>query len=153
MASRLAIYLSSGALLMMWIAPPEGIYRYGLIVAWIMVVAYVDAWTRAFRKASPERENVVQIPGHRRGAHRNLMPLQGLRERKTMALVYSTHSPSEAEELAALLRGEGMRPVVISSHVSDRPRARYEVRLPPREAERAQAMIKWFGTKAGKHPN
>jgi len=153
MASRLAIYLVSGALLMMWIAPPESLYRYGLIVAWIMVAAYVDAWTRGWRKSPPERGNVVQMPGHRRAVHRPGGTLQALRERRSMALVFGAHSQAEAEELAGLLRGEGLHPVVVTSQIPDSSRIRFQIRLPPREAERAQAMIKWFRLKAGKHPN
>jgi hypothetical protein len=153
MASRLAIYLVSGALLMMWIAPPEGLYRYGLIVAWIMVVAYVDAWTRGWRKSTPERGNVVQMPGHRRTAHRPGGTLQALRERRSMALVFGALSQAEADELAGLLRAEGMHPVVVTSQFPGGSRTRFEIRLPPRETERAQAMIKWFKLKAGKHPN
>jgi hypothetical protein len=153
MASRLAIFLVSGALLMIWIAPPEGIYRYALIVAWIMASAYVDAWTRGWRKALPVRGNVVQMPGHRRAPHRAGGTLQTLRERRSMALVFGTYSQAEADELAVLLRGESMHPVVVTSQLPDRPRAHFEIRLPPREAERAQAMIKWFKLRAGKHPN
>ena len=153
MASRLAIYLVSGALLMMWIAPPEGLYRYGLIVAWIMVAAYVDAWTRGWRASPPERGNVVPMPGHRRAGHRPGGTLQALRERRSMALVFGTHSQTEADELAGLLRGEGLHPVVVTSQLPESPRTRFEILLPPREGERDQAMIKWFKLKAGKHPN
>jgi hypothetical protein len=47
-----------------------------------------------------------------------------------------------------------LRPVLVTAQSSDRPhRVRYEIRLAHHEAERAQALVKWFKLRAGKHPN
>jgi hypothetical protein len=154
MATRLLIYLVSGALLVMWIAPPEGLYRYGLIVALIIVAAYVDTWTRARRSTKPDRSNVVSLLGYRKHHHRQTPAQQALRERRSMTPVFASHSQAEAEELAQLLRGEGLRPVLVTAQSSDRPhRIRFEIRLAQPESERAQALVKWFKLRAGKHPN
>ena len=153
MATRLLIYLVSGALLVMWIAPPEGLYRYGLIIALIIVAAYVDAWTRVGRKSSPDRSNVVSLLGYRKHHHRQGTAQQA-RERRSMTPVFSSQSQAEADELVQLLRGEGLRPVLVTAQSSERSfRIRYEIRLVHHEVERAQALVKWFKLRAGKHPN
>jgi len=152
MATRLLLYLFSGALLIMWIAPPEGLSRYALIIALIIVGAYIDAWTLG-RHAEPDRTNVVSLLGYRKH-HRQASSSLQARERRTMTPVFASHSQIEADELAQLLRGEGLRPVLVTAHTSDRPhRIRFEIRLAHHEAERAQALVKWFRLKAEKHPN
>jgi hypothetical protein len=154
MATRLLIFLVSGALLVMWIAPPEGLYRYALIVALIIVAAYVDAWSRGGRKAKPHRANVVSLLGYRKHHARPHAGPPGARERRAMTPVFSSHIQVEADELGQLLRGEGLRPVLVTAQSSDRShRIRYEIRLTHPEAERAQALVKWFKLQAGKHPN
>lgn len=154
MATRLAIYLVSGALLVMWVAPPEGLYRYALIVALIIVAAYLDAWSRGGRKSKPDRSNVVSLLGYRKHHPRPHPGPAGARERRTMSPVFASYHQAESDELMQLLRGEGLRPVLVTAHAPDRSnRIRYEIRLAHHEAERAQALVKWFKLRAGKHPN
>lgn len=152
MATRLVLYLFSGALFITWIAPPEGLSRYALIVALIIIGAYADAWSRGGREAAPDRANVVPMLGYRKH-HRASSTFQA-RERRSMAPVFSSHSQTEADELVHLLREEGLRPVLVTAHTSDRPhRIRFEIRLTHHEAERSQALVKWFRLKAERHPN
>lgn len=154
MATRLIIYLVSGALLAMWIAPPEGLFRYALIAALIIVAAYVDAWSRGWRKSMPDRTNVVSLLGHRKHHHRQSSAQQAARERRSLTPVFASHSQAEADKLVQLLRGEGLRAVLVTTQSSDRShRNRFEIRLAHHEAERAQALVKWFKLRAGKHPN
>lgn len=155
MATRLFLFLFSGSLLISWIAPPDGLSRYALIIAFIIVGAYVDAWTRGGRQSGEEedRPNVVSLAGYRKHHRQTAFSAHG-RERRSMAPVFASHVQSEADELAKLLRVEGLHPVLVTAQTTEKPhRTRYEIRLAHHESERGQALVKWFRLKAEKHPN
>ncbi len=154
MATRLLTYLVGGALVIMWIAPEDGIFRYALIIALIVVGAYVDAWTRGWRKSAVGKTNVVSLLGYRKNHPRAPAQQGGFRERRSMALAFATTEQGEAEELIKLLRGEGMRPVLVTAKTADgQHRVRFEIRLAHQEAEQAKSLINWFKLKQGKTPN
>ena len=146
-------YLVAGALLAMWIDPPPGIMRYGLIVAIIVGAAFLDAQFRGRRRGGAVSAKVVSLFGRRSGAAQSSKQ-SGTRESRGMQLVFASPARSEADELLELLRGEGMRPVLASQNPMDRERSlQFEIRLPRAEAQRAQSTIELFKLRSTKHLN
>ena len=71
-----------------------------------------------------------------------------------MQAVYSSAYQQDVEELLALLRAEGLNPMMISHGVSrGRTESVYEVRLPPGEVAIARPLIQFFQVKSAKTPS
>lgn len=151
---RALVYLLSGSLLAMWIAPPEGIVRYGMIILMIVAAAYIDSWLRGWLKSGASPSNVVSLFGNQRGRKKPSSPWASSREQRGMTLVFASQAQSEADELLHLLRNEGLHAVLVTRNATEtQATLNFEIRLPHREAKRAQPLVELFKLRAEKNMN
>ena len=150
MAPRLIAYLFAGALALTWLDLPEGFTRYAAVIGLILVSAYVDTSIRGRKQRQAPPGNVVSLLGYRKAAGRQ-SGSAALRERRGMRRVFASPEHSEADELAQLLRTEGMKPIVVTSKpAGTREPTQFEIRLATQEAERAKPLVNWFKVRLGK---
>ena len=151
---RALVYLVSGSLLAMWIAPPQGIIRYGMIILMIVAAAYIDSWLRGWLKSGASPSNVVSLFGHQQERKKPSSPRASSRERSGMKLVFASQALSEADELLHLLRNEGLHAVLVTRNATGKQATlQFEIRLPQREAKRAQPLVELFKLRAAKNMN
>ena len=71
-----------------------------------------------------------------------------------MKLVFASPAQSEADELLQLLRNEGLRAVLVTRNATGKQATlQFEIRLPHREAKRAQPLVELFKLRAAKNLN
>ena len=152
---RIALYLGGGGLLLSWIDPPAGLAQFALVGAIIVVSSYVDRWLfRPTGAGSGSARNVVSLHALRRSRQRRTGVDGAVRERRVLHTVFSSGAQNDVDEVLALLRGEGLNPVMISqSAVREGAGARYEVRLSDQELERGRPLVQFFLLKSTKKPS
>lgn len=152
---RLLVVLGSGALLFQWVGPPEGIGRILLILGFIIVSAYADAWLgqRSWPKKVKTTGKVVSLEDYRNHTFRSTGPFR-LRKRTGSRSVFQSQQQDRAHEVSQAFLAEGLNPRVVQRQFSqDGGTPVYEVRLPEDEVERAQPIIARFQNKTADFPS
>jgi len=149
---RVVVYLAGGGLLMTWIDPPHGLIRYGLLLALILGFAYVDHLLRRRRLSLAQRTNVVSLGQYRKQKQRRHGGETG-RERRVLRPVYHSVHFTEVDGLLAMLRAEGLHPMMVTHSREEPNRVQYEVRLPDAEIEAAQPLIERYLMKSAQPPS
>jgi uncharacterized protein YndB with AHSA1/START domain len=154
---RLALVLGCGAALFLWFRPPEGIGGLLLILGYIIVAAYVDAWWgqrgRGRARAAAGSHKVVSLKAYRNHVFRRRGPYRHKKYRPASRLVFQAGEPGAAHEVSQALLADGLSPRIIQRHDGGSGHtARYEVRLPEDQVERAQHVIDRFQYRAAQFP-
>jgi hypothetical protein len=151
---RIALYIGGGGLIFTWIDPPAGFTRYVLILVLIVAAAYLDLWLFRPRAGRSSERNVVSLAALRQSRNRRQVGGGLGRERRVLQTVYRTPLHAEVDELLALLRSEGLNPMMVSQSVRREGNGHlYEVRLPEKEVPRAKPVIQFFQLKTAKTPS
>ena len=125
----------SGALLLHWISPPNGIGRILLILGFIIVSAYADAWLgqRTWPKKDKTSGKVVSLEAYRNHSFRTRGPFRH-RGRIGTRSVFQSQQQDRAHEVSQAFLAEGLNPRVVQRHRSqDGGPPTFEVRLPEDE--------------------
>lgn len=153
---RFALVLGSGAALFLWFRPPEGIGGILLILGYIIVAAYADAWwcrrARGPSRPAPGNGKVVSLKAYRNHVFRRRGPYRH-KHRPASRLVFQAGEQGAAHEVSQALLADGLSPRIIQRHDGVAGRAaRFEVRLPEDQVERARHVIDRFRYRAAQFP-
>lgn len=154
---RFALVLGCGAALFLWFRPPEGMGGILLILGYIIVAAYADAWWgqrgRRQTHAAAGNEKVVSLKAYRNHVFRRRGPPRQ-KHRPASRLVFQAGEQGAAHEVSQALLADGLSPRIIQRHDGGSGRAaHYEVRLPEDQVERAQDVIDRFQYRAAQIPH
>ncbi len=153
---RLALVLGCGAALFLWFRPPAGVGGILLILAYIIVAAYMDAWwgQRGWGRSPGAVGNhkVVSLKAYRNHVFRRRGPYRQ-KNRSASRLVFQASEQSAAHEVSQALLVDGLSPRIIQRHDGGAgPAGHYEVRLPEDQVERAQHVIDRFQYRSAQFP-
>ncbi len=148
---RIAGHLITGGLILTLIDPPDGIIKYGLIFAIIAGSAYLDRWLLQPRPAKLKGGNVVSLSSYRQSKERNTTSSPSFRERRSFEQIFTSGFHEDIDELLALLRSEGLNPMMVSkSHSNGDSEPVYQIHLPSHEISKARPILKFFQLKTNK---
>ena len=132
-------YVLAGGALMAVVNPHGGILSWGLILLLILAFSYVDARWAGGLSGGGAQGKVVRLG---RPPEQSRIFFTPPKEKRVLVLAYSSGNPVVANDVIALLRKQGLAPVLVTENEASRPEGiRYNVLVPQQQAPKAQALI------------
>ncbi len=151
---RIGLYLVGGGLLLTWLQPPDGVVGTLLIIAIIVVFAYVDAMLLRRAASSTGHPKVISMGAFRARQNSRSSTGAGTRERRVLRPVYNSAYHSDVDSLLRILRAEGLNPMMVTHNRSGaRNGPLYMIMLPEKEIRRAKPIIDMYVVQSAKTPS
>lgn len=151
---RIALYLTGGGLLLVWLDPPAGIMQYILIAGLILAFAYLDSFIARRSRVAGNNPKVISMGAFRaRQKHRAGTAAAG-RERRVLRPAYSSAYHSEVDALLQILRSDGLNPMMVTQNRSGAMASPvYMIMLPEKELRQAKPLIDLYVVQSAKAPS
>lgn len=150
---RILIYLVGWGVVLSWAGPGDGFARLVLILALIVVSAYLDSAFSAWARRGATQGKVVSLHAFRAKRNRKAGHSTGGRGHGMQAAFLSPRR-AEAEGLCQTLRAEGLRPMIVTQTAPEgRGSAVFQVLVHDTELARAKPFIEGFRARTTNKPS
>ncbi len=152
--NRIALYLGGGGLLLAWLDPPEGLVQIAVILALIVIMAYLDVLLSKGAENPDRNQKVVSLRNFRSQQVKRGPLGESGREKRMQHEVFRSIYQDEVEAILRMLRRDGFHPMMVTQNpVGEAGAPLYRIMLPEKDQKRARGLIERYHLQAAKKPS